>query len=118
MGVLAGVVPFLACVALKKALGYDDALDTFGVHGVGGTMGAILTGVFADASANPVVAGLKDGLLMNQLKAAGLTIVWSVVASAVIALVVKAVIGLRPTPEVEESGLDLPEHGEVGYELH
>jgi Amt family ammonium transporter len=118
MGVLAGVVPFIACVGLKKALGYDDALDTFGVHGVGGTMGAILTGVFADESANPVVAGLKEGLLMNQLKAVVLTIVWSVAASLVIGLIVKAVLGLRPTPEVEESGLDLPEHGEVGYELH
>jgi Amt family ammonium transporter len=118
MGVLAGVVPFIACVGLKKALGYDDALDTFGVHGVGGTMGAILTGIFADESANPVVAGLKEGLLMNQLKAVVLTIVWSVVASLVIGLIVKVVLGLRPTPEVEESGLDLPEHGEVGYELH
>jgi Amt family ammonium transporter len=118
MGVLAGVIPFFACIALKKALGYDDALDTFGVHGVGGTLGAILTGVFADEKANSIVAGLKDGLLMNQIKAVGITIVWSVVATAVIALVVKAILGLRPTPEVEESGLDLPEHGEAGYEMH
>ncbi len=115
MGVLAGVVPLLACFYLKKALGYDDALDTFGVHGVGGTMGAILTGVFADEKANSVVAGLKQGLLANQLKAVVLTIVWSVVASAVIAFIVKAVVGLRPTPEVESSGLDIAEHGEEGY---
>jgi Amt family ammonium transporter len=118
MGVLAGVIPFFACIGLKKALGYDDALDTFGVHGVGGTLGAILTGVFADKEANAVVEGLKEGLLMNQFKAVALTIVWSVVATAVIALIVKAVVGLRPSPEVEESGLDLPEHGEAGYELH
>jgi Amt family ammonium transporter len=118
MGVLAGVVPFVACLFVKKAFGYDDSLDTFGIHGVGGTLGAILTGVFADEKANSVVAGLKDGLLIEQLKAVGLTIVWSVVATAVIAFIVKAIVGLRPTPEVEESGLDLPEHGEAGYEMH
>lgn len=115
MGVLAGVVPFFAVSYLKKWLGYDDALDTFGVHGVGGTMGAILTGIFADESVNPVVGPLKAGLLGEQLKAVALTIVWSVVATAVIAYLVKAVIGLRPTPEVESQGLDIAEHGEEGY---
>jgi ammonium transporter, Amt family len=115
IGVLAGVVCFAACNYLKKALGYDDALDTFGVHGIGGTLGAILTGVFADERANSVVAGLKEGLLMNQLKAVGITIVWSVVATAIIAYLVKAVIGLRPTEEVERQGLDINEHGEEGY---
>ena len=97
-------------------VGYDDALDTFGVHGVGGTLGAILTGVFADPKANSVVEGLKDGLVLAQIKAVLLTVVWSVVASAVIALIVKAVIGLRPDRDVERAGLDLAEHGEVGYE--
>ncbi|MES2441105.1 MAG: ammonium transporter [Verrucomicrobiota bacterium] len=116
MGVIGGVVPFLAVAYLKQILGYDDALDTFGVHGVGGTLGAILTGIFADEKANSVVAGLKEGLLMEQFKAVGLTIVWSVVATAIIAYIVKAVIGLRPTAEVEEVGLDLAEHGEQGYE--
>jgi Amt family ammonium transporter len=115
IGIIAGVVCFAACAYLKKALGYDDALDTFGVHGIGGTLGAILTGVFADERANSVVAGLKEGLLMNQLKAVGLTIVWSVVATAIIAFIVKAVIGLRPTEEVERQGLDVNEHGEEGY---
>jgi len=115
MGILAGIIPFFAIAYLKKMLGYDDALDTFGVHGVGGTLGAILTGVFASEKANPVVAGLKDGLLGNQIKAVLLTIVWSVVASAIIAFIVKAVIGLRPTEEVETAGLDLAEHGEEGY---
>jgi Amt family ammonium transporter len=115
IGILAGVVPFLACSYLKKAFNYDDALDTFGVHGVGGTLGAILTGVFASEKANPVVAGLKDGLLMNQLKAVAITIVWSVVASLIIAYIVKAVVGLRPSPEVETQGLDINEHGEEGY---
>jgi ammonium transporter, Amt family len=116
IGILAGIIPYFAVAYLKKMLGYDDALDTFGVHGVGGTLGAILTGVFADPKANSVVAGLKDGLLMNQLKAVGLTIVWSVVATAIIAYAIKAVMGLRPTPEVEQGGLDLAEHGESGYE--
>ena len=115
MGILAGVVCFLACAYLKKMLGYDDALDTFGVHGVGGTMGAILTGIFADERANSVVAGLKEGLLMNQIKAVLFTIVWSVVATAIIAYIVKAVIGLRVSEEVERQGLDTSEHGEEGY---
>lgn len=115
MGVLAGLVPFLAVAYLKKWLGYDDALDTFGVHGVGGTMGAILTGVFADESVNSVVGPLKEGLLANQLKAVLVTIVWSVVATAVIAFIVKAVIGLKAAPEVESQGLDITEHGEEGY---
>jgi len=119
IGVLAGVVPFLACSYLKKALGYDDALDTFGVHGVGGTMGAIVTGIFADESVNGVLGkggmDLLPGLLGNQIKAVLVTIVWSVVATTVIAFIVKAVIGLRPSDEVEISGLDLAEHGEEGY---
>jgi Amt family ammonium transporter len=116
MGVLAGVVPFLAVTYLKKMLGFDDALDTFGIHGVGGTLGAILTGIFADEKVNSVVGPLKEGLLMEQFKAVGLTIVWSVVATAIIAYVIKAVIGLRPSPEDESTGLDLAEHGESGYE--
>jgi ammonium transporter, Amt family len=115
IGVLAGVIPFFAVAYLKKMLGYDDALDTFGVHGVGGTLGAILTGIFADEKVNSVVGPLKEGLLLAQFKAIGLTIVWSVVATAVIALIVKAVIGLRVSPEVESAGLDIMEHGEEGY---
>jgi Amt family ammonium transporter len=118
MGVIAGIIPFLAVAYLKRILGYDDALDTFGVHGVGGTLGAILTGVFASPDVHPVLKdmNLMDGLVMAQLKAVGLTIVWSVVATVVITFIVKAVVGLRPTPEQEQTGLDLAEHGEAGYE--
>ncbi|OYW77969.1 MAG: ammonia channel protein [Verrucomicrobia bacterium 12-59-8] len=116
MGVAAGIVPFLAVAYLKNLLGYDDALDTFGVHGVGGTMGAILTGVFASKEANPGIEGLLPGLLGEQLKAVGLTIAWSVAATLVITIIVKLVVGLRPEPEVESLGLDLAEHGESGYE--
>lgn len=115
IGVLAGLIPFLACWKLKAWLGYDDALDTFGVHGVGGTLGALMTGILASKDANPLVGGLADGLLMAQIKAIAVTLVLSVVATAVIAMIVKVVIGLRPTEEVEVAGLDLAEHGEEGY---
>jgi Amt family ammonium transporter len=117
MAVLAGIVPFFAVVYMKKMIGYDDALDTFGVHGVGGTMGAILTGVFASPEANGVLTSmnLMDGLLMNQLKAVALTIVLSVVATTIIAFAIKFTIGLRPSPESESQGLDTTDHGEEGY---
>ena len=119
IGVLAGIVPFLACNYLKRLIGYDDALDTFGVHGIGGTMGAILTGVFADEKVNAVLGkggmDLLPGLLGNQLKAVALTIVWSVVATAILAYIVKFTVGLRPSEEDERTGLDLAEHGEEGY---
>ena len=117
MAVIAGIVPFFAVVYLKKMLGYDDALDTFGVHGVGGTLGAILTGIFADPAANGVLDGMKlmDGLLLNQLKACALTISLSVIATTVIALLIKYTLGLRASQETEATGLDTTEHGEEGY---
>lgn len=117
MAVAAGIVPFFAVVYLKKMLGYDDALDTFGVHGVGGTLGAILTGVFADEKVNSVVEPLKQGLVVEQLKACLLTIVWACVATAIIAYIVKFTIGLRPSTEAEAQGLDTTDHGEEGYLL-
>jgi Amt family ammonium transporter len=115
IGVIAGVIPFLACWKLKAWIGYDDALDTFGVHGVGGTLGALLTGILASKDANPLVAGVADGLLMAQIKAIVITLLLAVVATTIIAFLVKAVVGLRPSEEVEMSGLDLAEHGEEGY---
>jgi Amt family ammonium transporter len=120
IGVLAGVVPFLAVVYLKSKLGYDDALDTFGVHAVGGTLGAILTGVLATADVNGNLnLNLKDivgnTLLTEQFKAIGVTLVLSIVATVVLAYVVKALIGLRPTEEEEARGLDITDHGEEGY---
>jgi Amt family ammonium transporter len=119
-GVLGGFIPFLAVVYLKKLIGYDDALDTFGVHGVGGALGAILTGIFADGTINPLVAGLKEegvNLVMEQIKAVGVTAIWSVVATAIIAYAIKFTIGLRVTPEEEQEGLDTADHGEEGYLL-
>ncbi len=115
MGVLGGIVPFIFCMKLKAVFGYDDALDTFGIHAVGGTLGAILTGVFATPAMNPAIESVMKGLLWEQTKAALLTVVISVVATAAIALFVKATIGLRPTVEAEQEGLDLADHGEEGY---
>lgn len=116
IGVLAGAIPFVTVSILKPKLKYDDALDTFGVHAVGGTMGAILTGILATKEVN---ANLKDDLLAtlfrSQLTAVGFTIVLACVATAVIALVLKMVMGLRASPEVESTGLDISEHGEEAY---
>jgi Amt family ammonium transporter len=120
IGVLAGVVPFLAVVYLKAKLGYDDALDTFGVHAVGGTLGAIVTGICATTDVNANLAtNLKDivgkSLYLEQLKAIGVTLIISLVATAILAYLVKALIGLRPTEEEEARGLDISDHGEEGY---
>jgi Amt family ammonium transporter len=115
IGIVAGIVPFIACWKLKAWLGYDDALDTFGVHGVGGTLGALLTGILADPAVNSVVGNVKDGLVGAQIKAILVTLLLSVIGTGVIALIVKVTIGLRPAEEVEVSGLDLAEHGEEGY---
>jgi Amt family ammonium transporter len=121
IGVLAGVIPFVACTKLKAMLDYDDALDTFGVHGVGGTLGALLTGFLATPQANANLstnlAGIaRHTLWLEQLKAVGITLALSVGGTAVLATVVKAVLhGLRPDAEAEEAGLDLSDHGEAGY---
>jgi Amt family ammonium transporter len=134
IGIAAGLIPFFAVVKLKAWFGYDDALDTFGVHAVGGTLGAFLTGVLATdkvnsnlsliadaAAANPatknglakLVAG--GGLWIEQLKAIGVTLCLAVVGTLIIAYIVKALVGLRVSEEVETVGLDLAEHGEEGY---
>jgi Amt family ammonium transporter len=120
IGVVAGVVPYLACTKLKAILKYDDALDTFGVHGVGGTVGAILAGVLASTEANPNLKTNLESLVgstlwLEQLKAIGVTLVVSVVGTLVLASIVKAVVGLRPEAEAEELGLDYSDHGEAGY---
>ena len=120
IGVLAGVVPFLACTKLKAMFQYDDALDTFGVHGVGGTLGALVTGFFATPEANAnlntnLASIVRHTLWIEQLKAIGLTLVLSVGGTAVLAMLVKAALGLRPPADSEETGLDLSDHGEAGY---
>jgi Amt family ammonium transporter len=129
IGIAAGLIPWFFCYKVKGWFGYDDALDTFGVHAVGGTIGAFLTGVLATGKANPNLtesnaAAAQNGLAkivaggtlwIEQLKAIGVTLVLAVVGTAVIAFIVKALIGLRPSEEVETVGLDLAEHGEEGY---
>ncbi|MSU28582.1 MAG: ammonium transporter, partial [Pedosphaera sp.] len=128
IGVLAGIIPYFACTKLKQLFKYDDALDTFGIHAIGGTLGALLTGVLAVkevnanltdanayAKANKLFELVGNGLWIEQLKAMAITIVLAVVATAVIAYIVKALVGLRPTEETETIGLDLAEHGEEGY---
>src|SRR5271165_1591925 len=116
LGVVAAVLPYLAVSKLKAALGYDDALDTFGVHGIGGMTGALGTGLLATKVVN---SNLKDDLLarlfLSQCAEVVVTLVLSTVATAVIALVLKMLIGLRPSPDVETAGLDLSEHGEEAY---
>ncbi|MCX6932742.1 MAG: ammonium transporter [Verrucomicrobia bacterium] len=126
IGVLAGAVPYLACTKLKSMFGYDDALDTFGVHAVGGTLGALLTGFLATASVNSNLTGAyatknglaklvtDGGLWLEQVKAIGITLVLSIHATVVIAYIVKALVGLRPTPEAESQGLDITDHQEEG----
>ncbi len=120
IGVLAGAVPFLACTKLKALLKYDDALDTFGVHAVGGTLGAFLTGVFATPEVNANLATnlaniVGKTLWIEQLKAIGVTLALAITGTTVLAFALKAVLGLRPSSEVEEAGLDIAEHGEAGY---
>ena len=131
IGLLAAVVPYVFVVFVKGAFGYDDALDTFGVHAIGGTMGAIMTGILATSTVNGNLTdansyakenGLfklvaEGGLLGQQLKAVAITLVLSVVGTIVIAMVVKVIVGLRPTPEAESQGLDITDHSEEGYIL-
>ncbi|MDB4979364.1 MAG: ammonia channel protein [Myxococcales bacterium] len=120
IGVLAGVVPFLACTKLKSIFKYDDALDTFGVHAVGGTLGAFLTGLLATTDVNAnlstnLASIVGHTLWLEQLKAIGLTLAISIVGTIVIAQIVRVTIGLRPDAEAEETGLDWADHGEAGY---
>ena len=120
IGLIAGVFTWIACAKLKAKFAYDDALDTFGIHAVGGTLGTILAGFFADPAFNPNLNNnLKSivghSLWLEQLKAVGIFIVWSVVVSAALFYVVRALIGVRPSAEAEEQGLDLSDHDEEGY---
>ena len=123
MGAIAGVVCAIACSKLKSAFGYDDSLDAFGVHGVGGTLGAILTGVFATRACWNINQGKPLGLLengtvmMGQVAAVLVTWVYSIVATLILLKIVDAVVGLRVSQEGEQIGLDLDQHEEEGYIL-
>jgi Amt family ammonium transporter len=127
IGLIAGVLCYWMVARVKTRLGYDDSLDAFGVHGVGGTVGALLTGVFAtsivnpifkDAQGNSLPSGLLDGKasqILNQL--VGVAIAWglAVVGTIVILKVVDLTVGLRVSSDHEVQGLDLSQHGEEGY---
>jgi Amt family ammonium transporter len=120
IGILGAVVPFLFCTRLKSIFGYDDALDVFGVHGVGGTIGILLTGVLATPAVNPnlsahLSAYVGHSLWLEQLKGIALTVAMAVVGTGLIALLLQVTVGLRPTVEAEQEGLDLSDHGEEGY---
>lgn len=119
-GVLGGLIPFIACTKIKVALGYDDALDVFGVHGVGGLVGLLITGVFASTAANPNLATNLSALVgrslwIEQAKGIAITLLLAGGGTAIVGFAVKAVLGLRTTTEAEVEGLDINEHGEEGY---
>ena len=125
IGLIAGVFCFLMVTVVKSWFGYDDSLDAFGVHGAGGTIGAILTGVFASSAINPILgAGKPTGAIegnwhqvLNQL--AGVAIAWglSIVGTLILLKLVDMTVGLRVTREEEIEGLDVTQHGEEGYDF-
>lgn len=130
IGAIAGVFCYFMVVKVKSWFGYDDSLDAFGVHGAGGTIGAILTGVFASSAINPIFKDAKTGAvlpsgvlegnghqLLNQL--VGVAIAWtiSIVGTLILLKLVDMTIGLRVTREHEIEGLDVTQHGEEGYEF-
>jgi Amt family ammonium transporter len=123
IGFVAGLGCFLMVSVVKERFGYDDSLDVFGVHGAGGTIGAILTGIFATRAINPIFKnaagqplpiGLVDGnaaQILNQLIGVGITIVLATAGSFVLLKIVDSVIGLRVSEAAEVQGLDVSEHG-------
>ena len=126
MGAAAGIVCYYACSRLKHSLKYDDALDAFGVHGIGGALGAVLTGVFASRTCWDVADGQEIGLissggnfdlLIGQIVAVFVTVVFAGVGSFILLKLVDVLIGLRVPAESEQRGLDITEHGEEGYML-
>ncbi len=127
IGLIAGVFCYWMVAKVKAKFGYDDSLDAFGVHGAGGTLGALLTGIFAvsavnpifkDAQGNPIASGLLEGnahQLLNQLVGVGIAWVLAIVGTLLILKAVDVTIGLRVREEEEVQGLDLSQHGEEGY---
>jgi Amt family ammonium transporter len=125
IGLIAGVFCYFMVSAVKSLFGYDDSLDAFGVHGAGGTMGALLTGIFANSAINPIFGAGKatgflegnHGQILNQM--AGVAIAWtlSIVGTLMILVVVDRTVGLRMSEEDERTGLDLSQHGEEGYDF-
>jgi ammonium transporter, Amt family len=127
IGAVAGILCYLMCAVVKNKFGYDDSLDAFGVHGVGGTLGAIMTGIFAtnavnnalkDSAGNPLPLGLVDGngaQVINQIIGSGIAIALAVVGTLVILKICDIVLGVRADAREEQVGLDLSMHGEEAY---
>jgi ammonium transporter, Amt family len=129
LGLIVSPVCYIFVSSVKKAFGYDDSLDVFGVHGVGGMVGAIGTGIVADPSLGgqgffdytvfPAIVGTYDmtAQVITQFKAVGVTVIWSGLVSLVLFYVIKMVFGLRPSAEDERQGLDQTSHGESAYNM-
>jgi len=117
LGLIAGVVCYFACTKVKNALGYDDSLDAFGVHGVGGTVGALLTGVFATESVCGIKGVIEGNLdqMVNQLVGVGASMALAIVGTFILLKILDLTMGLRVTQDQEIQGLDLSQHGEEGY---
>jgi Amt family ammonium transporter len=127
LGFMVSPLCFFFVTTVKSKLGYDDSLDVFGVHAIGGILGAIMTGVFADPALGgqgffdytqfPAVVGTYDmgAQVITQIKAVAVTVAWTGIGSAILFFILDKTIGLRPTVEVEYEGLDLAEHGERAY---
>jgi Amt family ammonium transporter len=129
IGLVAGFFCYFMVIKVKSWFGYDDSLDAFGVHGAGGTLGAILTGIFASSAINPIFKSASGAVLpsgavegnwhqvLNQLVGVAIAWVISIVGTLVLLKIVDVTIGLRVTPEQESEGLDLTQHGEEGYDF-
>ncbi|MFB3078880.1 MAG: ammonium transporter, partial [Lysobacterales bacterium] len=121
IGVSAGVICFFASTTLKRAMGYDDALDVFGVHCVGGIVGAMLTGVFCAETLGGAGFGVESGgmgsQLFVQLQGVLATLIFTSIATFIILKIIDLTIGLRVSEEEEVTGLDLTQHNETGYNL-
>jgi Amt family ammonium transporter len=131
IGLAAGFFCSFMVFGVKSFFGYDDSLDAFGVHGAGGTLGALLTGLFAasvinpiygkDAAGNNIPTGAIDGhwgQILNQLAGVGVSWGISIAGTLILLLIVDKIMGLRVTPEQEQAGLDLSQHGEEGYDFN
>ena len=121
IGLASGVICFFASTTLKRALGYDDSLDVFGVHCVGGIVGAMLTGVFCAETLGGAGFGVDSGMMSDQLVAQGTgvlaTLVYTSIVTVIILKVVDLLMGLRVDEDEESEGLDLALHNETGYNL-
>ena len=113
MGFIAGILCFFAVTTMKNKLGYDDSLDAFGVHGIGGTIGALLTGIFASSQVNGVDGSVEQ--FTGQLVSVIVTVVYAGGVSWILLKILDKTMGLRVDEESETRGLDLSEHGEEGY---